>query len=99
MKFSGLSDEQETPVTSVMLVANILMLGVSLVLTTQAGEAGGLHTLFGMSSEASYRLGASRPYGIFFKHEWWRLVTSMLLHGGWIHIGFNMMNLLPFGSS
>ncbi len=96
-KFSGLFGEQETPVTSAMLVANILMLGVSLVLTMQAGEAGGLHTLFGMSSEASYRLGASHPYGIFVKHEWWRLVTAMFLHGGLIHIGFNMMNLMQIG--
>src|SRR2546425_7475555 len=32
-KFSGLFGEQETPVTSVMLVANILMWGVSMVLT------------------------------------------------------------------
>jgi rhomboid protease GluP len=96
-QFSGLFGEQETPVTSAMLVANILMLGISLVLTMQAGEAGGLHTLFSMSSDASYRLGASHPYGVFYRHEWWRLVTAMFLHGGLIHIGFNMMALMQFG--
>src|SRR6266852_7274650 len=96
-KLSGVFGESETPVTSALLVANILMLGVSLVLTMQAGEAGGLHTLFGMSGEASYRLGASHPYGIFVQHQWWRLVTAMFLHGGLIHIGFNMMNLMQFG--
>ena len=96
-QFAGLFGEQETPVTSAMLVANILMLGISLVLTMQAGEAGGLHTLFSMSSDASYRLGASHPYGIFYKHEWWRLVTAMFLHGGLLHIGFNMMALMQFG--
>jgi rhomboid protease GluP len=89
--------EQETPVTSALLVANILMLGVSWVLTMQAGEAGGLHTLFGLSGEASYRLGASHPYGFFERHEWWRLVTAMFLHGGLIHIGVNMMSLLQLG--
>src|SRR5712664_4444182 len=81
-KISGVFGESETPVTSALLVANILMLGVSVVLTMQAGEAGGLHTLFGMSGEASYRLGASHPYGIFVHHQWWRLVTAMFLHGG-----------------
>ena len=96
-QFAGIFGEQETPVTSAMLVANILMLGISLVLTMQAGEAGGLHTLFSMSSDASYRLGASHPYGIFYKHEWWRLVTAMFLHGGLLHIGFNMMALMQFG--
>ena len=96
-KLSGVFGENETPVTSALLVANILMLGVSLVLTMQAGEAGGLHTLFGMSGEASYRLGASHPYGIFVQHQWWRLVTAMFLHGGLIHIGFNMMTLMQCG--
>ncbi len=96
-KFSGLFGEQETPVTSAMLGANILMLGISMVLTTQAGEAGGLHTLFGMSPEASYRLGASHPYGFFVEHEWWRVITAMFLHGGLLHIGFNMMGLMQFG--
>ena len=96
-KLSEVFGEQETPVTSAMLMANILMLGVSMVLTTQAGEGGGLHTLFGMSSEASYRLGASHPYGFFVEHEWWRVVTAMFLHGGLLHIGFNMMGLMQFG--
>jgi len=74
-----------------------LMFGVSLVLTMQAGEAGGLRTLWGMSGEASYQLGASHPYGIFTEHQWWRLVMAMFLHGGLIHIGFNMMALMQFG--
>jgi rhomboid protease GluP len=96
-KLSGVFGEQETPVTSALLVANVLMLGVSLVLTMQAGEAAGLHTLFGMSPEASYRLGASFPPSIFYRHQWWRLVTAMFLHGGLIHIGFNMMSLMQIG--
>ena len=83
--------------TSALLVTNILMFGVSLVLTMQAGEAGGLRTLWGMSGEASYQLGASHPYGIFSEHQWWRLVMAMFLHGGLIHIGFNMMALMQFG--
>ncbi len=45
-KLSGLFGEHEAPVTSALLVTNILMFGVSLVLTMQAGEAGGLRTLF-----------------------------------------------------
>jgi rhomboid protease GluP len=97
-KFSGLFGEQETPVTAALLVANILMFGVSLVLTMQSGEAGGLHTLWGMSGAASYQLGASIPFGIMLEqHQLWRLVTAMFLHGGLLHIGFNMMTLMQIG--
>ncbi len=84
--------------TTGLLVANFLMFGVSWVLTMQAGEAGGLRTLWGMSGAASYQLGASLPFPFFLQdHQWWRLVTAMFLHGGLIHIGFNMMNLMQFG--
>ena len=56
-----------------------------------------MRTLFGMSSDASYRLGASYPYSIFVLNEYWRVVTAMFLHGGLLHIGFNMMALMQFG--
>jgi rhomboid protease GluP len=97
-KLSGLFGEQETPVTTALLVANFLMFGVSWVLTMQAGEAGGMRTLWGLSGAASYQLGMSLPlFYVMQNHEWWRLVTAMFLHGGLIHIGFNMMNLMQFG--
>ena len=97
-KLSRLFGEQETPVTSTLLVANFLMFGVSWVLTMQAGEAGGLRTLWGMSGASSYQLGASLPFLFLLQeHQWWRLVTAMFLHGGLIHIGFNMMTLMQFG--
>ena len=97
-KFSGLFGENETPVTTALLIANFLMFGVSWVLTMQAGEGGGMHTLWGMSGASSYRLGASLPLQmLLLDHQWWRLVTAMFLHGGLIHIGFNMMSLMQFG--
>jgi membrane associated rhomboid family serine protease len=97
-KFSGVFGENETPVTSALLVANFLMFGVSWVLTMQAGEGGGMSTLWGMSRASSYRLGASLPLQmLLLDHQWWRLVTAMFLHGGLIHIGFNMMTLMQLG--
>jgi rhomboid protease GluP len=85
------------PVTTALLVANIMMFGVSLVRTMSAGGGGGLSILWGMSGEALYRLGESFPWSIFYRNEWWRLVTAMFLHGGLIHIGFNMMVLMDVG--
>jgi rhomboid protease GluP len=88
---------EHAPVTTVLLISNLILFGLSLVLTMQSGEAGGLRTLMSLSPEASYRLGATHPYPIFIQHEWWRLITAMFLHGGLLHIGFNMMALMQFG--
>jgi len=96
-KLSRLFGEQEAPVTSALLVANIFMFGVSFLVLAAHGEAGGMRILWGMGGEASYRLGISGPYPIYGQHEWYRLITAMFLHGGLIHIGFNMMSLMQLG--
>ncbi len=93
----GLFGENEAPVTTVLLIANILMFGVSWLLNSQSSGAGGMHSLWSMRGDQSFRLGATYPYLIFVRGEWWRLVTAMFLHGGLIHIGFNMMALMQFG--
>ena len=96
-RFSGLFGEQETPVTSALLVANILMFGISWVALASETGGGGFRILWGMGGETVYRLGASHWYPIFYEHQWWRLATAMFLHGGLIHIGFNMMSLMQLG--
>ena len=96
-KFSGIFGEQEAPVTSVLLIVNFVMLGVSWLAYAAVGKGGGLTILWGLAGEPQYRLGASYGPPIFLANEWWRLVTAMFLHGGLIHIGFNMMALMQFG--
>ena len=85
------------PVTTALLVANLLMFGVEWMALAAQGGGGGLSILWGMGFEGPYRLGMSAPYGIYVQHEWYRLITAMFLHGGLIHIGFNMMSLLQLG--
>ncbi len=94
-RFSGVFGGR-APVTTALLVANILVFGVSVVATLQAGKGGGLSLLWGIDNEALYRLGALWTPSI--EHgEAYRLVTAMFLHGGLIHIGFNMMVLMDIG--
>src|SRR2546425_1357353 len=93
----GLFGENEAPVTTVLLITNILMFGVSWLAMASSGGGGGFRILWGMGGETMYRLGASFGPSIFGLHEWYRLVTAMFLHGGLIHIGFNMMALMQFG--
>jgi len=85
------------PVTTALLVANLMMFGIEWMATAAQGKGGGLSILWGMGGEATYRLGMSAPYGIYVQHQWYRLITAMFLHGGLIHIGFNMMSLMQLG--
>jgi rhomboid protease GluP len=85
------------PVTTVVLIVNLVMFAVSWMATAAAGGGGGLSILWGMGGESLFRLGESSPYAIFIMHEWYRLVTAMFLHGGLIHIGFNLMVLMDIG--
>jgi rhomboid protease GluP len=96
-QLSGIFGDNEAPVTTVLLIANILMFGVTYLAMISEGSGGGFSILWGIRGEIVYRLGASFGPAIFGLHEWWRLVTAMFLHGGLIHIGFNMMALMQFG--
>ena len=97
-KFSGVFGEHEAPVTTALLIANVLMLGVSWMAIAAAGGGGGMTILWGLSGISQVRLGMNIPLPyLIATHEWWRLVTAMFLHGGLLHIGFNMMALLQLG--
>src|SRR5437773_10871890 len=94
---SRILGDHDAPVTSALLIANFLMLGVSWIAYDAVGKGGGFTILWGLIGEPQYRLGASYGPPIFYANEWWRLVTAMFLHGGLIHIGFNMMSLMQLG--
>lgn len=97
-KFAGVFGDHPTPVTTSLLVANMLMLGVSWMALTAAGGGGGLAILWGLGARTQYPLGMSIPWEyLAASGQWWRLVTAMFLHGGLIHIGFNMTALMQLG--
>src|SRR5437762_13966694 len=75
-QLSGVFGDNEAPVTTVLLIANILMLGVSWLSFAAIGEGGGLTILWGLVGEPQVRLGMLYPFLIFYRHEWWRLVTA-----------------------
>jgi rhomboid protease GluP len=85
------------PVTTVLLIVNIIMFAAELMGTLHAGKLGGLSILWGMDGETMFRLGSSFGPSVIVDHQWYRLITAMFLHGGLIHIGFNMMVLLDVG--
>jgi rhomboid protease GluP len=79
------------PVTSAVLIVNVLMFGVSLIRSIHSG--GGFGLFGGMSGVELYRLGENTPYD-WPGWGWWRLIMGTFLHGGLLHIGMNMFVLL-----
>jgi rhomboid protease GluP len=94
-RFSGIFGGR-APATTVLLVGNLLLFGISLMGTLAAGKGQGLSILFGLDGVTLYRLGSLSAYAVVHG-EPYRLVTAMFLHGGLIHIGFNMMVLMDIG--
>ncbi|PYV18581.1 MAG: hypothetical protein DMG21_04395 [Acidobacteria bacterium] len=82
--------------TSVIVVANIALYGVSWYLTQQSAmpgsEGGG-----DISNAVLVRLGAKFGPYIIYGHQWWRFVTAIFLHGGLVHIGMNLWCLFDLG--
>lgn len=78
-------------VTHVLIAANLAMFVAEVVL-------GGPDALFrGPKPETMFDLGAMFPPAIAIEGQYWRLATSMFLHYGIIHVGFNMYALWLFG--
>lgn len=86
----------QAPATTAVLIVNILMFCVTWFVALSKGQGQGFGILFSMSGEALYRLGMGIPFR-YPDFSWYRLLTAMYLHGGLIHIGFNMMVLLDIG--
>jgi len=47
--------------------------------------------------EVLHRIGALDPYSVVVQHEYWRFFTALFLHGGFIHLLFNVFALYVLG--
>jgi membrane associated rhomboid family serine protease len=79
------------PVTKVLLGINVVIFLAEMVL-------GAVGVMGGGSTRTLVDMGALVPTYVAVKHEYWRLFTAMFLHGGLLHIAFNMYALYLGGS-
>jgi rhomboid protease GluP len=77
---------RQTPVTALLLLAIAAMF---LVETLAGGATNG---------DVLYALGANHPVAVLQQGEWWRLLTSMFLHGGFVHVLLNGWALYQLGA-
>jgi rhomboid protease GluP len=73
---------------------------LSLLLTVMTGGnlvGGSILSMFGPNGRAAYVLGASGGVPVFEDRRWWTLLSAGWLHGGALHILFNMMWVRQLG--
>lgn len=85
------------PVRTIIYV-NIVFYVLSLLLDPAGIFAGGSpFNLFSPSMNSLFSLGATGAVPVIGYHRFWTLITASFLHGGILHIAFNMMALYQLG--
>jgi len=74
-----------TPAVKGLIIANVAVYALQII--TQRFGGGGVESLFALT-----------PAFMWDKKWFWQLGTYMFLHGGLLHILFNMLALWMFGS-
>lgn len=64
---------------------------LTLVFSGSSISTGGFFSMFGPSNEALFLFGASGAIPVFALDRWWTVLSATWLHGGLLHILFNMM--------
>ena len=87
--------------TSVLVAANVALYGLSWYLTSAGAFSPAGSSPSGMLGSISpgVLLALGGKYGPLIEnsHQWWRLITACFLHGGLLHIGFNLWCLVDLG--
>lgn len=76
--------------TKIVLVVNALVYVGCLLLDPSAIQGGGMMSFLSPSGEALVAFGASGVYPVVGLGHWWTLLSAGWIHGGLLHIGFNL---------
>ena len=69
----------------------IVMYALSLLATGAGAVRGGGLSFLSPSAAALYVFGASGAFPVFEQHRWWTVLSASYLHGGLLHILFNVL--------
>jgi rhomboid protease GluP len=85
------------PIITIIYV-NIAFYVLALLLNPSAiFSGGGLFSFLSPSGQSLFLLGATGTYPVFGFGHYWSLISASFLHGGILHLGFNMMALYQLG--
>ncbi len=83
--------------TYFLLVLNTLVFLIMMSVNKWQFEKVGLNPTFGPSAKFLVSAGAKVTILEVVYGEWWRLITSMFLHGGFVHLILNMYTFYRIG--
>lgn len=86
--------------TTVIVYGCVVLFALSLVLTVMSGGnlfGGSLFSMLGPNRFAYEALGAAGVLPVFGEGHWWTLLSAGWLHGGALHILFNLMWVRQLG--
>ena len=73
------------------VIVGTAFLYVAMLVVDPGGiRMGGLFSIGSPSTQSLLRFGAAGAYPVFGLHRWWTLLSAGWLHGGLLHIGFNL---------
>jgi len=85
------------PIRTIIYI-NIAFYVLSLLLDPAGILAGGgMFSFLSPSNQSLFLLGATGTIPVIQAHRFWTLISASFLHGGILHIGFNMMALYQLG--
>lgn len=73
-----------------VIVGTAFLYVAMLVVNPEGIRMGGLFSIGAPSGESLFRFGAAGAVPVFGLHRWWTLLSAGWLHGGLLHIGFNL---------
>jgi membrane associated rhomboid family serine protease len=82
---TGRSQLRSAPAVFVLILVNVLVF----LFEIYAGDSNDPQVL--------HRIGALEPDAVAVQGEYWRLFTALFLHGGFLHLGFNLFALYVLG--
>ncbi len=69
----------------------VVVYALTILATGPAAFGGGLFSFLSPSGQSLLRFGASGAYPVFVLGDWWTVLSAGWLHGGLLHIFFNIM--------
>lgn len=85
------------PVTAIIYI-NIAFYLLSVLLDPRGlSGGGGPFSFLSPSQQSLFSLGATGTIPVWSAHRYWTLISASFLHGGILHIGFNMLAFYQLG--